>query len=86
MMMSTSGRGQSQNLTDTIVGELTMQQTILENLQRSKDWALSGIASDYAYNSKIMANNYNDAMSKYTIDIQNQMKTLEDTGLAKTAE
>lgn len=86
MMMSTSGRGMSQNLSDTIVQELTMQQTILRNLHQSKDWALQGIAQQSAYASKILANNYNDTMSQYSVAIQNQMKTLEDTGLSKTAE
>jgi len=86
MLMSTSGRGQSQNLTDTIHQELTNQQNILSNLEQSKSWALWEIASNAEYNHKILANNYNDQMSQYNYQLQDQIKSLSDTGLAKTAQ
>ena len=86
MLMSTSGRGQSQNLSDTIHQELTNQQNILNNLQQSKSWALWEIADTAKYNNQVLANNYNDQMSQYTYALQDQIKNLSDTGLAGTAQ
>lgn len=86
ILMSTSGRGQSQNLADTITAELTNQQTILANLQQSKDWALQEIAQNSQYTHQQLANNYNDYMGQFNIELQDKIKNLSDTGLAKTAQ
>lgn len=86
VMQDTAGRLQSQNMADAIVGEMQMQQRILQNLQNSKSWALGEIASNAKYQHDVLANNYNDAMSQYDYQLQDQIKNLSDTGLAGTAK
>ena len=86
VMQDTAGRLQSQNMADAIVGEMQMQQRILANLQQSKNWALAEIASNAKYQHDVLANNYNDAMSQYDSQLQEQIKNLSDTGLAGTAK
>lgn len=81
-----AGRLQSQNTMDAIVQEMGNQQRILQNLQTSKALALWEIVEGAHYNNQVMANQYNDSMAQYDLNIQNQMKTLSDTWLAGTAQ
>lgn len=85
VMQDSAGRLQSQNMGDAISAEMGQQQQILSNLQQSKNWALGEIATNAQYNHTVLANTYNDQMSKYSIELQDQIKNLSDTGLAKTA-
>ena len=66
-------------MADAITTELATQSQILQNLQQSKSWALGEIAQNAQYNHQVLANSYNDQMSKYTQEIQDQIKNLSDT-------
>ena len=85
VMQDSAGRLQSQNMGDAISAEMGQQQQILSNLQQSKNWALGEIATNAQYNHTQLANQYNDQMGNYSVELQNQIKNLSDTGLAKTA-
>jgi len=86
MMQETSGRMQSRNMANGIIQAMDEQKRILDNLHQSKDWAFAEIASNAKYNHDILANNYNDAMSQFDQQVQNKIKNLSDTGMAKTAD
>lgn len=86
IMQETGGRMQSRNMANGIIQAMNEQQRILHNLHQSKDWAFAELASNAEYNHKILANNYNDAMSQFDSQIQAKIKNLADTGMAKTAD
>jgi len=86
MLQEGSGRLQSRNMVSGIVQAMDEQKRILDNLHQSKDWAFAEIASNAKYNHDMLANSYNDAMSQYDQEVQDKIKNLADTGMAKTAE
>lgn len=86
VVSDTAGRLQSRNMANAILTQMNEQQRILDNLYQSKDWALAEVASNAKYNHDVLSNAYNDAMSAFDKQVQEQIKNLSDTGMAKTAE
>lgn len=86
VLQDTTGRLQSRNMVNAINQQMTEQQTILNNLGQNQKWASEDIINTAKYNHDILANQYNDKIASYDANVLDQLKVLQNTGMAKTVD